>query len=198
MLVELTTVPQESLPVARLKEHLRLGSGFTDDGVQDALLAGFLRAALAAIEGRIARALFEREFRWTLPAWRGLATVALPVAPVSAVSEVAIVDAGGGVGVVPPGAWRLVPDGQAPVLAAVGTALPTIPQGGHARVEFLAGYGPEWSDIPADLAQAVMLLAAHFHEFRHDMALPSGCMPFGVTSLIDRWRPMRITAGGRS
>lgn len=197
MLVELTNVPQVALPVAQLKEHLRLGSGFADDGVQDGLLAGFLRAALATIEGRTARALIEREFRWTLPRWRGVAFVALPVAPVSAVAEVAVADAAGAESVVPPAAWRLVADAQEPRLAATGAALPAIPPGGSARVDFLAGYGPDFTDLPPDLRQAVMMLAAHYHEYRHDTALVSGCMPFGVTALIDRYRPMRIGAGVR-
>ena len=50
MLVEETTVPMSALPVAEFKDHLRLGSGFSDDGIQDALLDAHLRAAMAAIE----------------------------------------------------------------------------------------------------------------------------------------------------
>ncbi len=64
MLVEETTVPQAAIPVAQFKEHLRLGTGFSDDGLQDVVLEGFLRAAMAAIEGRIGKILIEREFSW--------------------------------------------------------------------------------------------------------------------------------------
>ena len=185
MLVELTTVPQAALPVAQLREHLRLGSGFADDGLQDGLLAGFLRAALSAIEGRTGKALFEREFRWTTYGWRGSEAAALPLAPVSAIAEVAVVDAAGAETVIPP------------ALVTLAAALPVIPTGGAARVDFLGGYGPDWSDLPADLQQAVMLLAAHYYEFRQDTALGAGCMPFGVTALIDRYRAVRLTLGGR-
>lgn len=197
MLVELTTVPQAALPVAQLREHLRLGSGFADDGLQDGLLAGFLRAALSAIEGRTGKALFEREFRWTTYGWRGSEAAALPLAPVSAIAEVAVVDAAGAETVIPPALWRLRGDAQAPALVTLAAALPTIPTGGAARVDFLGGYGPDWSDLPADLQQAVMLLAAHYYEFRQDTALGAGCMPFGVTALIDRYRAVRLTLGGR-
>ena len=38
MLVEETSVPADVLPVAGFKAHLRLGSGFSDDAVQDAVL----------------------------------------------------------------------------------------------------------------------------------------------------------------
>jgi len=49
--------------------------------------------------------------------------------------------------------------------------------------------------MPADLAQAVLMLAAHYYEFRSDTSLGQGCMPFGVTSLIERYRTVRIFAG---
>ena len=50
MLIEETTVPVAALPVAQLKDHMRLGSGFSDDGLQDTVLETYLRAAIAAIE----------------------------------------------------------------------------------------------------------------------------------------------------
>ena len=65
MLVEETTVPVSALPVAQFKDHLRLGSGFSDDGIQDAMLESYLRASMAAIEARPGKILIEREFSWT-------------------------------------------------------------------------------------------------------------------------------------
>jgi len=59
-------------------------------------------------------------------------------------------------------------------------------------VRFEAGFGADLGDLPADLAQAVLLLAAHYHEYRDETALAQGCMPFGVSSLIARYQPMRI------
>lgn len=49
MLSEVTAVPLAALPVAEFKDHLRLGTGFADDGAQDALVEGYLRAAIAAV-----------------------------------------------------------------------------------------------------------------------------------------------------
>lgn len=197
MLVEETTVPQGALPLGEFKEHLRLGTGFSDDGVQDGLLEGFLRAAMSAIEARTGKILLEREFRWEIEAWQDGARQPLPVAPVSAVTEVVLVDAEGGETAVAEGWWRLVPDQQRPCVVARGTMLPPVPSGGQVRIGFLAGFGPDWSDLPADLSQAVMLLAAHYHEFRHETSLGPGCMPFGVSALIERYRTIRILGGGR-
>jgi uncharacterized phiE125 gp8 family phage protein len=70
MLTEVTAVPQAALPVQALKDHLRLGSGFADDGRQDALLESHLRAAMAAIEGRIAKALIRAPVPLVLEDWR--------------------------------------------------------------------------------------------------------------------------------
>lgn len=197
MLIEETTVPQSALPVALFKEHLRLGSGFSDDGLQDGLLEGFLRSAMAAIEARTGKALIERDFAWTLTAWRDGATQGLPIGPVSAIAEVALIDRTGGEVAVDADRYVLRPDLHVPLLAAAGTALPSIPQTGSVRVRFMAGFGPDWSDLPSDLQQAVMMLAAHYYEYRHEMQFDAGCMPFGVSALIERYRRVRLGAGGR-
>ena len=52
MLVEQTSVTSESLPVTEFKDHLRLGTGFADDGIQDVVLESYLRASIGAIEAR--------------------------------------------------------------------------------------------------------------------------------------------------
>ena len=61
----------------------------------------------------------------------------------------------------------------------------------------LAGYGPEWSDLPADLGQAVLLLAAYYYEFRHDASSHAPAMPVGVLALIESHRTVRLFMGGR-
>ena len=195
MLVEETEVPQGALPVDVFKAHLRLGSGFAEDNVQDAVLESYLRAATAAVEARTGKVLIEREFSWSLSHWRVASGQALPVAPVSAVASVTLVDRAGGETVVNPARYMLRPDMQRPRLCPVSGMLPVIAGGGMVRLRFLAGYGPEWSDLPADLAQAVLLLAAHYYEYRHETALSGRCMPFGVSSLLERFRTVRLFAG---
>ena len=70
MLTEVSAVALAVLPVQALKDHLRLGTGFSDGAMQDGLLASYLRAALAAIEGRTGKAILQRRFKLVLPAWR--------------------------------------------------------------------------------------------------------------------------------
>lgn len=196
MLTEETPVPLAALPVEEMKHHLRMGSGFAEDGLQDGLIETHLRAALAAIEGRIGKMLFQRRFLWVLEGWRD-AEQALPVAPVASVVSVVLVDAAGGEVVVPAGAYRLVKDRHRPRLAGRGTSLPVIPGDGAVKVVFEAGFGPAWTDIPVDLRQAVLLLAGEYYEHRHDDGAQGAGLPFGVVTLIERWRTVRLLGGGR-
>jgi uncharacterized phiE125 gp8 family phage protein len=194
MLTEETPVPQAALPVEELKDHLRMGSGFADDGLQDGLIEAYLRAAMAAIEGRIGKMLYRRRFLWVLDCWRD-AEQAFPVSPVSAVVSLTLVDAAGGEVVVPGGAYRLVPDLHRPRLVGRGGALPGIPTEGMAKVVFEAGFGPGWTDVPVDLRQAVLLLASEYYEHRHDDGAQASGLPFGVVTLIERWRNVRLLGG---
>ncbi|MCK0139028.1 hypothetical protein [Aliiroseovarius sp. F47248L] len=199
MLVEQTTVPGAVLPVAQFKDHLRLGTGFADDGVQDAVLESYLRAAIAAIEARTGKILLSRSFTWTLTAWRDLATQALPVAPVSQITSLKIIDRLGGEEVINTARYVLEPDMHRPRLVSTGLCLPAIPVGGQVVIAFEAGFGASWADMPADLAQAVMLLAASYYENRSDMggtAIGQSQWPSAVAALIQRYRTVRLFGGG--
>ena len=194
-LTEIEAVPDAALPLAEVRDHLRLASGFGDAGLQDALLCGYLRAAIACIEGRIGKALLMRSFRLQLPFWRDPGNQALPLAPVGSVSSVVVHDGMGNSVEVPAGRWRLRADTHRPRLEATVVTLPAVPQGGHAEVVFAAGFGA-WSAVPADLRQAVLLLAAQYHEFRHAGAGSASALPWAVASLIERWRIVRVLGGG--
>ncbi|WP_172295827.1 head-tail connector protein [Pseudoruegeria sp. HB172150] len=196
MLVEQTTVATEALPVTEFKDHLRLGSGFSDDGVQDTVLEGYVRSALAAIEARTGKVLYSRVFVWTLDRWRELARQALPVAPVTAVSGVRLFDRDGAETVIAADKYRLQMDSQRPRLVSTVLHLPLIPTHGTAEVTFTAGFGTSWDDIPADLCQAVLLLAAHYYENRSAVLAGEAPVPFGVSLLIDRYRTVRLFGEG--
>ena len=195
-LIEETTVPDGALPVDDLKAHLRLGTGFAEDTVQEDVLRGFLRASLAAIEGRTGKVLLERNFRLDVVGWHCPDAHPLPVAPVVAIQSMEIVQRLGDRSVVDNDIFWLEQDNAHPKVRAVGYMLPNIPSAGRAEISFAAGFGPDWGDLPVDLRQAVLLLAAHYYEFRNDTGLSSGCMPFGVTSLIERYKTVRLFAGG--
>ncbi|MBE1284727.1 MAG: hypothetical protein GJ676_15555 [Rhodobacteraceae bacterium] len=195
MLTEETTVPDSALPVEQFKAHLRLGTGFGEETLQDAVLNGFLRAAIAAIEARIGRVLIARDYSWSLTRWRDSAGQILPVVPVQSINAVILCGSAGDEEAVDVGLYRLEADSQAPRLRPTGSLLPSVPTGGSVRIELTAGMTSDWGGLPADLCQAVLMLAAHYYEYRNETKLSSGCMPFGVTSLIQRYRVMRLSVG---
>lgn len=195
ILIEETTVADAALPLDEFKEHLRLGTGFAEDSLQDGVLRGFLRAAISAIEARTGKALISRGFVWTLSRWRDPSGQILPIAPIGALTEVVVIDSAGVQNPVPLEQLRIEDDAYNPKLCPIGFSLPSLPAGSSARIRFDAGFAPSWGGLPADLGQAVLLLAAHYYEYRHETALSDGCMPFGVTSLVQRYRPLRISTG---
>lgn len=196
-LVELTSPPSEALPLAALKSHLRTGSGFSADALQDELLEAFVRAAIASIEPRIGKVLLTRELEWHIERWTESDRQPLPVAPVSTVVGVSLITLSGELSAVPPDRYKLARDTHRPQIVSAAGGLPTIPTGGAAAIHFFAGYGTAWSDIPVDLRQAVLLLAAHFYENREAAEGAGEAMPFGVTSLLEPYRTIRLF-GARS
>ncbi len=196
ILTEISAPPAASVPVRAFAEHLRLGSGFADDGSEDQVLELYLRAAMAAVEARIGRALLARRFSWTVTRWREEASQGLPIGPVSAVEEIALVGPDGAETLVEPELWSLMRDGPRPRLTGrSGRPLPRIPRGGHAEVRFTAGFGTEWAAVPADLRQAVFLLAAHYYENRAETGQGASAMPFGVLVLLEAYRSFRVGGG---
>lgn len=196
MLIEQTTVATAALPVDAFKEHLRLGTGFADDALQDSVLETALRAAIAAIEARTGKVLITRTFLWTLAAWRTRGKQSLPVAPVQSIGGIVIVDRYDVETTYDTESYGLSKDDQRPSIVAFSGCLPSIALGGSAEITFDAGFGTEWTDIPADLAQAVLLLAGHYYEHRHATANTDDHMPFGVASLVERYRTVRLLGGG--
>ena len=189
-LKETSPIPTVALPVTVLRDHLRLSSGFSDVTTQDALLEQFLRAAIASVEGRVARALFQRDYLLRLTRWRDGYAQPLPVAPVVLVGSVTLIDRTGTQTVVEPSRYVLDADGTRPRIEAVGTALPMIPARGAVEIAFTAGFGTAWDDIPADLRQAVLLLAAQYYEGRETGG--DADMAFGIRALLERWRDLRL------
>ncbi len=193
ILTEVSAPPAEAVPVRAFAEHLRLGSGFADDGSLDVALELYLRAAMAAVEARIGRALIARPFVATVTRWRDEAAQGLPVGPVLSVERVELVAADGTREEAPAEAWSVLRDSARPRLVGrFGRSLPRIPRGGHAEIRFTAGYGETWDAAPADLRQAVFLLAAHYYENRAEAGGSAGAMPFGALVLLEAYRATRL------
>ncbi|MEM8979399.1 MAG: head-tail connector protein [Pseudomonadota bacterium] len=198
MLVTDTRVATSDLPLAEFREHLRLGTGFSETDLQDSVLEGYLRASIAAIQARTGKILLSQDFTWTLLAWPGSDCVLFPVAPSVEILSLAARSADGSAQAYDPALFRVVPDTHRPQLRAQALSFPNVPSDATIEIKFRCGFGPSWQETPADLAQAVLLLAAHYYEFRHETALGEGCMPFGVTALLQAYKPLRVSLDSTS
>ena len=111
----------------------------------------------------------------------------LPVGPVAAIDALGFSDAT----TADPASLALEPGRTRQRLTGPrGAALPAIPPGGWAELAFTAGHGATGAEVPADLVQAVMILAAHRYENRDAREAPG--LPAGVTALIGPHLPARI------
>ncbi|AHM04742.1 GTA protein ORFG06 [Roseibacterium elongatum DSM 19469] len=193
MMVELTSAQSGVLPIAELADHLRLSRGFTDDADQDARLESCLRAAASAIEARTGKALFRRRFLLTIGHWSTDQAHRLPIAPVAAIDSLTLINRSGAETVIDPAAYHLQEDAHRPQLIATGMRLPPIPTGGSAEIAFTAGFADDWPVMPADLSQALLLLAGEF--YGQNVNADEG-IPFAVSVLIEPHRSVRLRGAG--
>ena len=190
---ENTPIADADLPVDAFKAHLRLGTGFSDDSLQDPVLRGFLRAAIVAIEGRIGRILFQRDFDFEFTKLASHRDINLMIAPVRRVEKIMYYNALEGEVHLDLSDFHL----EASVRSArLSGSFPPISQGGKMTITLCVGLATGWEELPADLAQAIFLLATHYYAHRTQPSFDAGCTPFGVLSLIERYKAVRLSLGG--
>ncbi|MEO1724590.1 MAG: hypothetical protein AAFR84_19600 [Pseudomonadota bacterium] len=178
-------------PLAEFKEHLRLAHGFADDGAEDAVLTRYLAAAVAVVERRVARALVRRGFTLSVARLERDGCLVLPVGPVTVVST-AVLSGGGDPVTLDVSGWAIEPCGTRQRVTAGGGALPAIPTGRTLTLSFEAGLAADWVGVPAELVQAVMMLAADFHARRGTERDGDAGLPQAVIALTQAWRPGRL------
>ena len=192
LLTEVSPSSLNPVPLSELAAHLRLGHGFSDDGSEDALLELYLRNATAVIERRTNGALISRGFSLRVPAWGRHGHLYLPIGPVSELTSFEI-KAGGTTTTMDLTSLSLDPGSRRQRLTALGGGpLPRLPRGGVAEFGFTAGYGSSWNDVPDDLRQAVLILAAHYYEARDTEAEADYGLPFGLSAILERHTAIRL------
>ena len=178
----------EPVTLVEAKAHLRLGHDS-----EDALIAGLIRAAREEVERATGTALIEQDWRLALDAWPLSGTLALTPHPVRAILSVTVYGSEGEASLVDPSACRL--DGHARPARlwlaerpAPGAALNGI------EIDFRAGYGEAGTDVPDLLKRAMLMLVAHWFEFRGVAGAadqPVGHPP-GFDRLVSAYRRARL------
>lgn len=163
-----------AVSLAECKAQLRLER---DD--EDALLAGFIRTAMALCEAFTGLWLIERSAEQRLAAaadWQRITVV--PVTAISAVN--------GAAGPLDAGDFAtdidLAGNGWVRLLAPAGVTAPA--------VRFRAGLGADWNGIPEPLRQGIVRLVVHL--FTHRDAADAGPPPAAVAAMWRPWRRVRV------
>jgi uncharacterized phiE125 gp8 family phage protein len=172
--------PPAALPVslAELKAAGRLDDSEDDDAV----LMGHLRAAVASIDGStgwLGRALITQA--WTLWLDAFPRTIAVPLPPLQQVTEIRYVDSAGATQTLDSSAYVVAGvGGSGRIVPAVGKSWPaTRCQPDAVQVDFTAGFGESWNDVPEDLRAAVVLLT---------VAAYDGCTSDAAAAILMRHR----------
>ena len=194
----------EPVDMATLAAHAR-----ADAGEETALLAIYLKAAIAWVQDVANRQLVNATYRLTLDRfpWPGCnyyggegdplvgfgifdpatAAIKLPRAPASAVTSIQYVDAGGDTQTLDPDLYLVDTDSEpGRILPAAGTSWPqTQLRTGAVIVTYVAGYGPGPTAVPATYQLAIMQLAAHWYANRETVQPGSfGEVPLSVQALV--------------
>lgn len=161
-----------AVSLAECKASLRLER---DD--EDALIAGFVRTAMALCEAFTGQWLIAREAEQRLAAeacWQRIA--AMPVLAITTVD--------GGAG--PVAAFETDID-----LSGTGWVRLVAPEAAlRPVVRFRAGLAEDWNGIPEPLRQGIVRLVVHL--FSHRDAADAGPPPAAVAAMWRPWRRMRL------
>ena len=179
----------EPVSLAEAKEHLRVGHESEDE-----LIAGLIRTARQEVERATGTALISQSWRLVLDDWPGEDTVLLRRDPVREILSITIFDADGAGSVLAPGHYQL--DGfSAPArLFLRKRPAPGLELNGI-EIDFLAGFGEAGTDVPDLLKRAILMLAAHWYEFRGVYGAGSQPVSFPgeYQRLIGGWRKPRLS-----
>lgn len=158
----LTTPPAvEPVTLVAAKDHLRILHA-----TEDALINRVIRAVRMHVEKRLGRALIQQGWTMRLDRFPASGEIAVPKPPLIAVTEVTYVDRDGEVQTLDPDAYQEVRGPLSSRIVRRG-AWPATARNAHAvEITFTAGYGAEPTDVPDDLAHAMLLLIEHFYHNR--------------------------------
>lgn len=178
---------EEPVSLAEARAFLKL-----DDTAEDALVTTLIGAARLHVEGVTGRALLAQSWRVVLDAWPDDRQVRLPVTPFMAVTEITAYDTAGAGHDVPLAQFLREPDRL--LLPATVAGMPVLRERQGIEIDYVAGFGTEPEDVPADIRQALLALLAYWYEHRDAVILAgSGAVvPTGFDRMVAGYKRVRL------
>lgn len=180
---------EEPVSLAEAKAFLRL-----DDTVEDTLVTTLVTAARLHVEGTTARALIAQTWRLVLDCWPAERSVRLPVAPLMSLTAVTAYDEAATPHDLDVGQFDVDVATPRLLVPAQLDGMPALRARQGLQVDYVAGYGADPEDVPADLKQAVLALVAYWFEHRDTAVLsgPGNGEPSGFERLVGGYRRARL------
>jgi uncharacterized phiE125 gp8 family phage protein len=178
-----------AVSLSELKAHLRLTT--TDE---DALLVMYANAAINYVETKTRRMLISRTFRLELKDFPTGGDIEIPIAPLVSVQSVQYYDTSDAL--ITWASSNYYVDATSILGRVVLTASSTYPatedyRPNAVQVNFTAGYGTSYSDVPEGLRFIVMMLAGHFFMNRSPVIVGGGAgmeVPKTLNYAIDSYK----------
>lgn len=184
--------PVEVLPVSadELRAHLWT---IYPEKTTDAYLSLLIKAATSHIETLTWRKLITQKWRLYLNQWPRRC-IYLPYGVVQSVEAVRWLDVDGVDHQLDTDDYIAAVVGPEPMVLPAGGSWPSgqLFDAESIRVDFTCGFGDP-ADVPAEIRQAIQLLAAHWYETREAVIVGTTVrkVPFAVDALIDPWKIRR-------
>jgi len=165
-LVVITPSAVAPVGLQTFKDHLHI-----TDNAEDTMLALYLAAAVRWVEDYIKRPLITRTMKLKIAVFPVAGTIELPLAPVTAISSLKYYDESQNlVTFDPSNYWTIIGEDDRPGLlirkAAATWPITQEDRPNAVEVTFVCGYGAASTDVPAEIRNAILILAAHLYEAR--------------------------------
>ena len=168
----------EPVSLAEAKAHLRIGHAD-----EDALISTLITAARRHAEAQTGLAAISQSWRHFRDDWPDTGVIALPLAPLISVDEVAVYGDDGIKAVIDPAHYYADNASRPPRLLLRGSRVWARPGriGNGIAISVTIGFGAAAS-VPAELRQALLQLLAHWYEHRGSATPPPP--PLTVRTLL--------------
>lgn len=178
----------EPVTLAEAKAQMRVAHDS-----EDALIGGLIRAARAEVEAQTGMALIDQSWRLALDRWPADGLVRLRRHPVKEILSVTVYGAEGEGAVVDPATYAADLVSRPARLHVLAPPAPERRLNGI-EVDFTAGFGEAGTDVPDLLKRAVLMLVAHWYEFRAAFGAEHQpvSIPPGFDRLISGYRTGRL------
>lgn len=176
--LQLTAPAVEPITLAEAKAHLRVETDHEDGLIQD-----LIKVARQEAERQTSICMIRQDWRLFLDCWPEYGLLEIPIRPLVSVQVIRIFDAHGNAQILPVEAYMVDAYATLPRIHAIAIP-PAQQQLNGIEIDIRCGFGDAGADVPDLLKRAILVLIAHWFEFRGTYAPKD--QPVSIPPLFDR------------